>query len=151
MKQILDKKDLQILSELLENSKQTTHQISKKTAIPVTTVHNRIKRMVKEGIIKKFTVEIDYNKIGKPIECVILTTIRYDQPKTDQKKIAKKLLDIGMDEVSIVTGNIDIIAKKRFKNIEEMERFILGKLRNIKGIDKTQTLVVLHKEYTTRL
>ena len=49
----MDEKDEKILKLLKENSKLTTQQISKKTLIPITTIHNRIKKLEKEGIIKK--------------------------------------------------------------------------------------------------
>ena len=51
----MDKKDKTILELLNENSKLTTSQISKKTIIPITTVHNRIKKLEKEGIITGYT------------------------------------------------------------------------------------------------
>ena len=40
----MDEKDEKILRLLKENSKSTTQQIAKKTLIPITTVHNRIKK-----------------------------------------------------------------------------------------------------------
>jgi len=50
----LDDKDWQILEILKDNAKLTSHKISKKTAIPITTVHNRIKKLEMNGIIKKY-------------------------------------------------------------------------------------------------
>ena len=58
----MDEKDEQILQILLINSKLSTHQISKKTGIPITTVHNRIKKLTKKGIIKGYTIVIDHKK-----------------------------------------------------------------------------------------
>ena len=58
----MDDKDEQILQILKENSKLSTHQISKKTRIPITTVHNRIKKLKKEEIIKKYSIIIDKKK-----------------------------------------------------------------------------------------
>ena len=49
---MLDKSDIKIIEILKENSKLSTQQISKKTAIPITTVHYRIKKLEKEGLKK---------------------------------------------------------------------------------------------------
>jgi len=76
----LDKKDLKILEILKENSKLTTSQIYKKTNIPITTVHNRIKKLENLGIIRSYTLKLDYNKLGKPITGFILVTINYILP-----------------------------------------------------------------------
>ena len=60
-----------------ENSKLTTHQISKKTLIPITTIHNRIKKLVKEGVIKKYTLELDNKKLGKYLAAYIQINVDY--------------------------------------------------------------------------
>ena len=48
----IDKKDRKIIAELVLDSRQTTGKLSKKLNIPVTTVHNRIKKLIKMGVIK---------------------------------------------------------------------------------------------------
>ena len=144
---IMDEIDEKILNLLVENSKQTTSRISKKTAIPITTVHNRIKKLEKEGIIKSYTLNIDHNKIGKPLTAYILITVNYelkDGTKVKQENIAKNIKKLNeVEEVHIVTGGTDIIIKTRFSDIKQMNTFIIDKLRSIQGIDKTQTMMVL--------
>jgi len=142
----LDEKDLKILEILKENSKLRTSQISKKTRMPITTVHNRIKKLEKESIIKSYTVIPNYKKLGKSILSYILVSVIYTIPsgeKISQENVAKKIKQIGVEEVSIVTGGMDIIVKIRVKDIEELNDFVIKKLRNISGVDKTQTLIVL--------
>jgi len=41
----VDDKDIKIIDLLKENSAYTTREIAKKTLLPVTTVHNRIKKL----------------------------------------------------------------------------------------------------------
>ncbi len=89
----LDKKDLQIIEILKGDSSLSTHKISKKTHIPITTIHNRIKKLKQEGVIKNFTVKLDHKKLGKHISAFILITINYNiqGKKIDQSGIAKKI------------------------------------------------------------
>src|SRR4030043_1031795 len=115
----LDKKDLKIIEILKEDSKQTTNQISKKFNIPITTVHNRIKKLEKLGIIKSYTVVLDYKKLDKGILSYILVSVMYTLPngkKVSQEDIAKEIKKIGAEEVSIVTGGTDLIIKVREKD-----------------------------------
>ncbi len=142
----LDDKDMKILELLKENSKLGTNQISKKLRIPITTIHNRIKKLEKEGVIKNYTIIPDYKKIGKEILGYILVTVIYMLPngeKISQEEVAKEIKNLGAEEVSIVTGGTDIIVKVRVKDVEELNNFIIKKLRGINGVDKTQTLIVL--------
>ena len=145
----MDKKDEKILELLKENSKLTTQQISKKTLIPITTVHSRIKKLEKEGIIKKYTLGLDHKKIGKHISAYILIVVDYKslkESKITQHDLAKTLVQFDfVEEAAIVTGSIDIIIKVRVKDIDELDNFVTKKLRNINGIEKTQTMVILNE------
>ncbi len=143
----LDKKDLIIIEYLKKDSSLTTQKISRQTRIPITTIHNRIKKLKKKEIIKNYTINIDYTKLGKPLSAYILITIDYNLPnnkKTNQLEIAKKIKSFEeVTSTSIMAGTTDIIIKTRSESMEELNDFILEKLRNIQGVDKTQTLMVL--------
>jgi Lrp/AsnC family transcriptional regulator for asnA, asnC and gidA len=143
----MDETDKNILEILKINSKLTTSRISKKIAVPITTVHNRMKKLEKEEIIKNYTVNIDYEKIGLPLCAYILITVNYelkDGTKVKQENIAKNIRKLQeVEEVHIVTGATDIMIKARFSDISNMNKFVIDKLRSIQGVDKTQTMMVL--------
>ncbi|MBS3076933.1 Lrp/AsnC family transcriptional regulator [Candidatus Pacearchaeota archaeon] len=140
----LDQKDKKILQILKENANLTTSQIAKKTAIPITTVHNRIKKLNKEKVIKNYTLNLDFEKIGKPLKAFILVTI--NQSKISQSEIGKQIREIdGVESVDIVTGSTDIIVQIRIKDMHSLNELITEKIRKLSGIDKTQTLMVLEE------
>ena len=142
----LDEKDLKVLDILKYNSKLSTKQISKKLRIPITTIHNRIKKLEKGGVIKGYTVVLDHKKLNKNIMAYILVTITYVLPdgrKVSQKNVAKEIKSVGAEDVMIVTGATDILIKVRASDIDGLNNFIIDKLRNIDCVDKTQTLIVL--------
>lgn len=143
----LDEKDLHVLEELRQNAKRTTSQISKRINIPITTVHNRIKKLEKLGIIKHYTVEVDHAKLGKPISAYIMVSVVYMLPsgiKLSQEDVAKHIKGIaGVESVEIMTGETDLLVKIRIKDIEELNDFVIRKLRKVEGVDKTRTMIVL--------
>ena len=47
-----------------------------------------------------------------------------------------------MDEVSIVTGTNDMIIKIRTPDVLQLNEFVTTFLRNIKGVERTQTSVI---------
>ncbi|MFH1786726.1 MAG: Lrp/AsnC family transcriptional regulator [archaeon] len=142
----VDEKDLKILGALKENARLTTNQIAKKTGIPITTVHNRIKRLVESGVIKKFTVELDYEKLDKGICAFILMSAAYKDEAgvVDQKKLALKLRKYpAVESAYIITGTSDLLLKTRYRNIREMNDFTIHTLRKIQGVESTNTIIVL--------
>ena len=143
----LDEKDMRILEVLQGNAKLTTHKISKKLAMPITTVHNRIKKLGKIGIIKRYTVELDYKKLDRGLLAYIGVTVNYTSSsgrKLHQEDIAKKIKKLrGVEEVDIMAGGNDILIKIRLKDIDELNDFVIRKLREIDGVDKTETMVVM--------
>jgi len=145
----MDTKDKQILDLMKYNSRLSTQKISKRTGIPITTVHHRIKKLENEGIIKRYTLLLNNNKIGKNLAAYVAITVNYDLLKRmniTQHDLAKKLKrNESVEEVSMVTGGTDIILKIRVSGIEKMDDFITTYLRNVDGIERTQTMVILHE------
>ena len=145
----LDDKDLLILEQLKGNAKLTTGQLGKKLNIPVTTVHNRIKKLEKLGVLEGYTVRIDYKKLGKPICAYILISVMYNMPdgrKIKQDELAKSLKKFDeVEEVDIMGGVTDIMIKVRVATVDELNDFVIKKLRSVDGVDKTQTMLVLSR------
>ncbi|MEK6869655.1 MAG: winged helix-turn-helix transcriptional regulator, partial [Nanoarchaeota archaeon] len=83
MKDSIDEKDKKILEILQENSSLSSHKISKRTLIPVTTVNNRIKKLKNLGVIKKFTVDIDKSKLGFSLVAYIFLTVSLEELKQE--------------------------------------------------------------------
>lgn len=143
----LDDKDYKILTLLRENARLTTGEMTKELDIAQTTVHNRIRRMRESGIIKRFTVDLDRKKIGRGLTAYILCTVSYrtsQGQKINQYDVAQLIKALPeVEDVSIVTGEIDMIVKVALGDVDELNDFVIYKLRDIEGIEKTVTSVVL--------
>ncbi len=145
---VLDEKDSKIVEVLKEHAEYTTRQISRKILLPATTIHTRIKRLKKEKIIKKFTVELDYKKIGLGFAAYILISVnlRYlKKIKKSQHDIAKELRRFYfIEKADIVSGGTDIVAFVRVKDVEEFDQALFKKIQLIEGVEKTQSLIVIN-------
>lgn len=147
---VLDEKDKRILGVLQEHGDFTTRLVAKKTLLPATTIHNRIKKLKKEGIIKKFTVELDNYKIGKGFSAYVLISIdlhMLKQKRKTQYDLAQEIKSFSfIERVDIVSGGSDLVAIIRVKDVEEFDSVLLGKLQKVEGIDRTQSLIVIHSK-----
>jgi len=60
----LDPLDLLILENMLEDSRITFKQLARIAKTDQRTIGNRFNRMLKRGVIKRATIEIDWKKVG---------------------------------------------------------------------------------------
>ncbi len=144
----IDEKDRKILELLQEHGDYTTRQIAKKTLLPITTIHHRIKKLKAEKVIRKFTVELDPIKTEKSFVAYILISANLEQLKLKKKTqydLAREIKRLAfIERVDIVSGGTDLIAIVRVKDVAEFDRVLLGKLQPIEGIEKTQSFIVIH-------
>ena len=135
----LDEKDFAILDELKKNSKLSEQKIARKTGIPMTTVHNRIKKLRASGLIKKYTIELDYAKMGNPLTAyVILKAIH----GADQKELLTYVFKIPqIYEAAMVTGEFDIFFKARVSSMDELNKAVVQTLRKKKTVGETRTMI----------
>src|SRR3989338_420679 len=147
MKDIIDEKDKKILEILQENSSLSSYKISKRTLIPVTTVNNRIKKMKKLGVIKKFTVDIDKSKMGFTLVAYIFLTVSLEELKQEGMKIKDLMRIIRnnplVESTDNVTGDIDVVVKMQVRDINELNDYVANTLSYYKGVEKTKTALVL--------
>lgn len=147
MKDFIDEKDKKILETLQENSSLSSYKISKRTLIPVTTVNNRIKKLKKLGVIKKFTIDIDKSKLGFSLAAYIFLTVSLDELKRENMKIKDLLSMIKknplIESVDNVTGDLDIIIKMHVRDMNELNDYVVNTLSYYKGVEKTKTALVL--------
>lgn len=136
---MLDEKDLRILRELKEDSSRSVKEIAKRLGIPRTTVQERINRMRRKGVIKGFTIKLDYSKLGKPITAFILVSFM-PGPHISQKKLAHQIAELpDVHEVHLISGEWDILIKVRGASMEEIGELVIERLRAMEGVARTVT------------
>lgn len=139
----MDKIDAGILAELEEDGKAGIKKIARKVGVPMSTAHHRILRMESGGVIRKYAAIPDYRKIGLPVCAYLLVNVSY-AGISSQEEVARHIRKIpGVLEASIISGEIDIIAKVRAADIDELGETVITRIRRIPGVSKTVTSVVM--------
>ena len=145
--QSIDEKDKEILDMLMTNAKVSAKDISTKLEAPITTIYSRIKRLEDVGIIKGYKPILDAAKLGRPTTAFIFAQFSYRPPGVDkdldQRQCAKEVARFPeVQEIHIITGDWDFLIKVRDKDVASIGRFVVDKLRTVKGISKTLTCMV---------
>ncbi len=135
----LDHIDKKILEILQNNAKTPYSQIAEALGISEATVHLRIKKLLKLGVIKRFQAIIDPEKVGKNVLAIIAITA-VPQKYNKVLEELKKMSDIY--EIYDVTGEYYTITKVRVNSREELASLI-DKIGDIDGVESTRTMYVL--------
>ena len=140
----LDALDWKILQAMQENSKQTYSQIGRKLGIAHSTVYDRITKLDKNGIIKKWTVDIDLEKLG--LNYIMAQMTVYTNPK-ETENVAMKLS--GAKEVLEVSLSLSeellILTKLFAKDQESLHSFIAKKVAPLQGVLRIRTSIITKK------
>jgi len=143
----LDEKDLAILSLIQSNCRLTAREVARKIDSPITTVFAKIKRMEEIGVIKEYKAILDSQKLNKGTTAFILASVSYGTKNNatlfSQRDIAKEIAKFPeVQEVHIVTGDWDLLIKLKAESVDAVGKFVIDKLRIVKGIEKTLTCMV---------
>ena len=141
----IDDLDLKILRELSKDASISVPRLSKKINVNASVVYSRIKRLLKRGLIKKFTIVINDEALG--LMSRSLTGINMDSKLRDN--VLNELFKIPeVREVAEVTGRFDILVTMTARSLDEMHQLISEKVGHVEGVQKTETFIEMRK--TTR-
>jgi DNA-binding Lrp family transcriptional regulator len=146
----MDKKNEAILRILSRKSGLTSKKLSKMLKLPLSTVHRRIKKMEKEGIIEGYKALINFEKTPWPIGAMIMVNLaevvpgRGHIPKKDIVEILSHLKEIE-EIIDVQAAEFDLIIKARFENLKEQSNFVEN-LRCIVGIEEISSAIIIEEK-----
>ncbi|PVX26057.1 MAG: hypothetical protein CW691_02650 [Candidatus Bathyarchaeum sp.] len=140
----LDDLDWQILQAIQTNSKQTYSEVGRQLGVAHSTVYDRIKKLEKSGVITKWTVIVDPEKLG--INSITARMTVYTDPK-ETEKVAKKLSESKeVLEVSMsLSEELLILAKVLAKDQNSLHSFIAKKVAPLQGVLRIRTSIITKK------
>ena len=139
----LDENDKKILSILQEDARITNVQLASTIGISPPAMLERVKRLEKNGIIKKYAALVDPQKVGKDTFAFVAVSLSHHQISSIDLFI--KAIN-NLDEVlecHHVTGENDFLLKIAVNNIQEYEKFIIGKFTRIYSVNKIYTSFIM--------
>lgn len=117
----IDNIDKKIIDELHNNSRLSMSEIGRRVNLSSPSVTERVRQMESFGIIKRYTLEIDYEKLGLPIQCIIEATVKNGDYKSFKNYIEKLP---NVEFCYRIAGNACYMLKMQFKNFAKAEEFI---------------------------
>ena len=139
---IPDDIDKSILRTLSKDGRKNYRDIAQDLNVTAQTISDRVKKLKKHGIIKRFTIDIDPIKVGYSIEFICELDINAGL----MDSILPVLEDIPeINVIKITTGIHDIMCIGNVSSIEKLHKVVEKKISPINGVNKTYTSITLRR------
>jgi Lrp/AsnC family leucine-responsive transcriptional regulator len=139
----MDAIDKKLLGLLQDDTKKTTKELSMVLNLSVTAVYERIKKLEREGVIRKYVALLDAKKVEKAF--VVFCHIKLVQHTKDFITTFENEV-MQLDEVLEcfhVSGDYDYILKVAIQDMEAFREFMVTKLTGLQHIGSTHSSFVI--------
>jgi Lrp/AsnC family transcriptional regulator, leucine-responsive regulatory protein len=135
----LDEVDRKLLALLAADSTQSYADLGEAIHLSAPAVHDRVKRLKRDGVIKATVAKIDGCKVGRTLLAFVLVN-------TKNLVSTKRLLTLAnvpeIEEMHTVAGDSCVLLKVRVRETEGLEE-LLGRIQDIEGVDGTRSYIVM--------
>lgn len=141
----LDKLDLQIIQEMMEDAEVSYADLGKKLFVSGGTIHVRIKKLEELKVVKGKKLSVDLKSLGYDVIAFIGVYLEksslYDTVARELRKIPQIV------RLNYTTGNYSMFAEIVCKDIQELRFVLHDELQKIKGIERTETFISLEESF----
>ncbi len=118
----VDLKDLEIISLLRRNSRLSITRIARKVSLPISTVYDRMRRLQRNGVIKKYTCLVDYKSFNYPVTSHVLMRINGKSRERAESFLANSIFTNNFQKVN--GDEFNYFGTFVFPSMEELQEFL---------------------------
>ncbi len=139
--QTIDNLDKKIINALISDARRPYAELAKAFGVSPATIHVRIEKLKKAGIITGTHMQISAKKLGYDVCCFIGINL---QSAGDYPQVIKELEAIDeVVEAYYTTGQYSIMIKIMTRSIEDLQWLLIDKIQSIEKVQATETLISL--------
>ncbi|WP_405146336.1 Lrp/AsnC family transcriptional regulator [Sphaerisporangium sp. NBC_01403] len=136
----LDSTHMKILEVLRENGRISVAALAERVGISRASAYTRFEALRADGVIKRFTAEVDHLRAGLGITALVFVTVRQQMWKQFRAQLAQ------MPEVeycAITTGQHDAMIQVRMADVAAVHALVTERLASIPAVKATETVFIL--------
>ncbi|MFX0200037.1 MAG: Lrp/AsnC family transcriptional regulator [Candidatus Hodarchaeota archaeon] len=141
----IDETDYKILEILQKDARIPFTVVGRELGISDATVHVRVKRMLKEGIIKRYTIAVNEEVLGRNVFGFVLLNVT---PGNLEDVVKYLLENEHISAIYEIHGPNDLILKIWAENLDEMRDKML-EIREVPNVT-TSELITIYKVWKER-
>ena len=136
----MDNIDIKILKLLQDNARITASEISSLVNLSIPACSERLKKLELSGVIKQYTAIVDHAYLQKSLTAFMFISL--ERPYFTDIFVNAVHIENDILECHYLAGDFDYLLKIATENTDSLEK-LLNRIKSIKGIQKTRTIVVL--------
>ena len=139
----LDDKDLAILRILQQNARATVREIAAQVKLSTTPVHERIRRLESQGVIRQYATLLNPNRVNKGLMVICYVSLRQHN-KSAGTRFIKSIME--MPEIIAcynISGEFDFMLKVVAESMDDYYHFHVNKLSQAENIGQLQSVFVM--------
>ena len=142
----IDNLDKQILETLMRDATIPYTDIAKQLKVSSGTVHVRMKKLTKLGIISSVNLHVNPAKVGYDITAFLGIYLEKSSMYDDVTKELQQIPEIV--DCYYLTGNYSIFVKMYCRDAAHLKDVLHDKVQRINGIDRTETFISLEQTFS---
>lgn len=139
--EVVDIIDAKILEVLKQNGRSTASDISKKVNLSIPAVSERIRKLEEANVIEQYTVRVNREKMGYKLLAIIFANIDHTANIQQFREVIVQFSEVM--ECHHMAGEYDYMLKVLVEDTAQLEIFLSEKLKSIRGVRTSNTLIVL--------
>jgi Lrp/AsnC family leucine-responsive transcriptional regulator len=139
----LDQIDLKLLELLQQSAKLTTKEIAQQVNLSSTPVYERIRRMEKEGVIKKYVAVVEAEKVDRGLTVFCDITIKEHTKEIGNQFVKDIIACKYVCECYNISGDYDFRLKVMVRDMKHYQDFVLNDLGSIKNIGSAHSTFIM--------
>ena len=136
----LKKKDKCILKALLENGRHSYSGLGRACGISRQVAFERLKKLSEGGIVKRFSVWLDADKLGYTFKAYVLLIAKPEE-NLRTELVAFLSASRNVMKIQLLFGRFDFFLELLFRDKEEMTEFI-RLMQSFGAVERTETFIV---------
>lgn len=137
----MDQIDRQLLNLLTKDGRVSNVTLAGTLGVARATVQNRISRLIKNNVIKRFTVELHEDYERRVLRAI--TTICIQPGKAGRIDSALKKIP-NVTRVLSLSAPFDFLVETAVDNLKDLDDLV-GMIRDIDGVIETNTSLILRE------
>ena len=134
----LDRKDFALIAALQRDASQRLEDLARLVALAPSSVHERLRRLERTGVIRRWTIDCDPDALGLGV--LAFLGVRATRPCSELVGALQEISAI--EECHSVAGELSMLLKVRVENTGALLT-LTERLRQIPGIVATESTIVL--------
>ena len=139
--QAIDDRDRKILALVQRDAKLSQAEIAKRVGLSAAAVNERLKKLERSGVIRRFAALVDARAVGAPITAFVEVFIEHPRHEPDFLERVLKMDEV--QECHHITGEFSLLLKARVADMTALQQLLIEKLNAFEGVRQTRTVLVL--------